>query len=260
MAKIEMEERDSLTLIIVPHNESRTRTLRFSRRGIRAMALLTGGLTVFLLSILVFGAYMAGQLYRLRELEREVEVLTEERAQVVELAAALEEAEVEYERVRRMLGVEDAPVELLGSPVRRSGSRAVRREEIGERSDIPSSWPLVQEGFITQEASQGAEGPHPGIDIAVPQDSYIRAAGSGVVRAAGTDDIYGNYVLISHAEGYESMYGHASQLFVAPGDTVEVDEVIALSGSTGRSTAPHLHFEIRKDGAPIDPLPLLQQP
>src|SRR5690625_5910968 len=109
-----MEERDSLTLIIVPHNESRTRTLRFSRRGIRAMALLTGGLTVFLLSILVFGAYMAGQLYRLRGLEREVEALTEERAQVAELAAALEEAEVEYEGVRRRWGAEEEPWKVLG--------------------------------------------------------------------------------------------------------------------------------------------------
>src|SRR5690625_7422249 len=92
-----MEERDSLTLIIVPHNESRTRTLRFSRRGIRAMALLTGGLTVFLLSILVFGAYMDGQLYCLRVLEREVEVLYEERATEVGQGSAITEVAVTVE-------------------------------------------------------------------------------------------------------------------------------------------------------------------
>jgi murein DD-endopeptidase MepM/ murein hydrolase activator NlpD len=81
-----------------------------------------------------------------------------------------------------------------------------------------------------------------------------------VVSAAGFDDVYGEYVLIEHADGYETMYGHASQIFVAPGQTVSLHEVIALSGSTGRSTAPHLHFEIRKDGRAIDPLPLLRKP
>jgi murein DD-endopeptidase MepM/ murein hydrolase activator NlpD len=80
------------------------------------------------------------------------------------------------------------------------------------------------------------------------------------VRDAGTDDVYGNYILIDHGDGLESMYGHASRLFVRAGDRVERNEVIALSGSTGRSTAPHLHFEVRKDGEPVDPLTYVTQP
>src|SRR5690606_3890106 len=138
---------------------------------------------------------------------------------------------------------------------RESGSRD---EDDGAVLDpgIPNSWPLTRSGYITQALSVDGAEPHPGLDIAVPQDSYIRAAGAGVVEAAGTDSVYGRYVLIRHADGYESMYGHASRLFVAAGDSVERNEVIALSGSTGRSTAPHLHFELRKDGRPIDPLPI----
>ncbi len=67
-------------------------------------------------------------------------------------------------------------------------------------------------------------------------------------------------MLIDHGDGYESMYGHASRVFVAAGDSVERHEVIALSGSTGRSTAPHLHFEVRKAGQAVDPLALVHQP
>ncbi len=94
----------------------------------------------------------------------------------------------------------------------------------------------------------------------MPADSYIRAAGSGTVRDAGVDEVYGRYVLIDHGGGLESMYGHASRVFVVPGDRVEQNEVIALSGSTGRSTAPHLHFEVRRDGEAVDPLAYVRQP
>jgi murein DD-endopeptidase MepM/ murein hydrolase activator NlpD len=124
----------------------------------------------------------------------------------------------------------------------------------------PSSWPLTQTGFITQRRQATAGASHPGLDIAVPADSYIRAAGAGTVEDAGVDEVYGRYILIDHGDGVESMYGHASRVFVQTGDTVERNEVIALSGSTGRSTAPHLHFEIRKDGEPVDPLAYVQQP
>jgi murein DD-endopeptidase MepM/ murein hydrolase activator NlpD len=94
----------------------------------------------------------------------------------------------------------------------------------------------------------------------VAQHSYIRASGAGVVTEAGSDSVYGLYVLLQHGNtGYHSMYGHASRLYVASGDRVRQNEVIALSGNTGRSTAPHLHFEILQEGRPIDPFTLVRQ-
>ena len=88
----------------------------------------------------------------------------------------------------------------------------------------------------------------------------ITAAVRSVVAEAGSDSIYGLYVLLQHGNtGYYSMYGHASRLFVAAGDRVRQNEVIALSGNTGRSTAPHLHFEILQEGRPIDPFTLVRQ-
>ncbi|MFW6193815.1 MAG: M23 family metallopeptidase, partial [Gemmatimonadota bacterium] len=123
------------------------------------------------------------------------------------------------------------------------------------------SWPLSQEGFVTRAHREaGAEGSeeHSGLDVAVPAGSYVRAARAGRVEAAGEDPVYGLFVRLRHADGYRSLYGHNRWLFVEDGDSVERDEVIALSGSSGRSTAPHLHFEVTGDEGSIDPERLLE--
>jgi murein DD-endopeptidase MepM/ murein hydrolase activator NlpD len=122
-------------------------------------------------------------------------------------------------------------------------------------------WPLDVGGFVTRgEAGPGdSVEAHPGIDIAVPTGSPVRAAGGGRVEKAGTDSAYGLFVLLQHPGRYETMYGHASRLLVREGDSVQAGQVIALSGSSGRSTAPHLHFEIRLDGKSLDPLTMVKR-
>jgi len=87
----------------------------------------------------------------------------------------------------------------------------------------------------------------------------VRAAGGGRVVAVGTDPDYGMYVLLRHPDGYETMYGHASRLLVGEGEQVEAGQVIALTGNSGRSTAPHLHFEIRREGRSLDPLTVVKE-
>jgi murein DD-endopeptidase MepM/ murein hydrolase activator NlpD len=140
------------------------------------------------------------------------------------------------------------------------GGGAAEAPEDSSQAMMPTAWPLTARGFVTREHLGQIPGQHPGIDIAVAEGSYVRAAGAGVVQEAGSDAVYGNFIRIRHAGGYESIYGHASELFVATADSVERHEVIALSGNTGRSTAPHLHFEILKDGQPIDPRTRVSQP
>ena len=95
---------------------------------------------------------------------------------------------------------------------------------------------------------------HSGVDIAGPSSNKIYAAASGVVIISGWQSGYGRTVLIDHGNGYRTRYGHASKLYVSSGERVERGEVIAMVGSTGRSTGPHLHFEILRNGVRINPL------
>ena len=140
---------------------------------------------------------------------------------------------------------------------RRAGTRGVQAKD---GPTLPSVWPLTVRGFVTQGLHEGLEGEHPGLDVAVASNSYIRASGGGIVSDVGEDAVYGHFVVIDHGQGYSTLYGHASVTLVGLGQQVREREVIALSGSTGRSTGPHLHFEVLVDGRHVDPLTLVQQP
>ncbi|KPU28356.1 hypothetical protein TR13x_00120 [Caloranaerobacter sp. TR13] len=94
---------------------------------------------------------------------------------------------------------------------------------------------------------------HKGLDIANRSGTKIKAAGSGVVTFAGYYGGYGKVIIISHGYGYQSIYGHNKKLFVKVGQHVKKGEVIAEMGNTGRSTGPHVHFEIRYYGKPVNP-------
>jgi len=215
-----------------------------------------GALAIGLLVVLFFT--FAGPI-----LDREVARLREENSRVQQLAAAVNRAEANYQALRQLLGVkapaQQAPDMMRALPVTAGVPGSGSRYEAGP--SIPGHWPLDVQGFVTR----GQVGPgdpaesHAGIDIAAPQGTPVRAAGGGTVEAAGMDRDYGLFVLLRHPEGYETMYGHASRLLVAEGDLVQAGQVIALTGSSGRSTAPHLHFEIRREGKSLDPLTMVRE-
>ena len=94
---------------------------------------------------------------------------------------------------------------------------------------------------------------HTGLDVALPTGTPVFAADAGVVREFRTSQGYGNYALVIHGNGYATLYGHLSDFAVPDGTVVKRGEQIGLVGSTGFSTGPHLHFEIRYDGGFIDP-------
>lgn len=99
---------------------------------------------------------------------------------------------------------------------------------------------------------------HRGLDIGMPQGTEILAVKSGIVKSSqnGTEG-YGNHIIIDHGDGLETLYAHCSELLVHEGETVEAGAVIAKVGSTGNSTGPHLHIEIRLGGENLDPLAYL---
>jgi murein DD-endopeptidase MepM/ murein hydrolase activator NlpD len=98
---------------------------------------------------------------------------------------------------------------------------------------------------------------HRGIDISVPTGTPVRAMAPGRVAYAGTMSGYGRVVIIDHGPRLRTVYAHLSEVRVRRGDELDGRPVIGLSGSTGRSSAPHLHFEIQRGGRAEDPVPLL---
>ena len=95
---------------------------------------------------------------------------------------------------------------------------------------------------------------HTGVDIAASQGTPIKAAGDGVVKMAGANGGYGNWTLIDHGGGLATGYAHQSRIAVSIGQHVSTGEVIGYVGSTGASTGPHLHWEVRVNGNPVDPM------
>lgn len=98
---------------------------------------------------------------------------------------------------------------------------------------------------------------HNGQDIAVPSGTPVLAADSGVVLVSGWQGGYGNFIAIDHGNGISTCYGHNSRLLVHVGEKIVKGQTIALSGNTGLTTGPHLHFEVRRNGTPINPIPYL---
>jgi murein DD-endopeptidase MepM/ murein hydrolase activator NlpD len=99
---------------------------------------------------------------------------------------------------------------------------------------------------------------HTGIDLAAPEGTHVLAADDGVVALVGSGTTgYGNYVVIAHAGGFTTLYGHLEAALVHPGDKITQGQVIGFEGSTGNSTGPHCHFELRINGQPQDPAPYL---
>ena len=227
-------------------------------------------------------ASIAGRVRDLRDETRDTVVrvraarneIAAKRAELARTRSQLESREVDLAAAR-----EDSQSAL-------AGVQATQDELEGDISDISSqiqaqlqaaqtTEPALPAGPIQGESSAGfiwpVNGPitspfceqrawescHPGIDIGVPAGTPIRAAASGTVAIAGPNDGYGNYTCIDHGGGLSTCYAHQSSIGVSVGQHVSQGEVIGAVGCTGLCFGDHLHFEVRVNGSPVDPLAYL---
>jgi len=256
----------NVTIMIHRDGDVASRSVRLPVWLFRTLSVAGTIVATLLLIGVVLYAPIVRTAARVPGLNRQISDLRAENAKVTELARTLEGLESRYEQVRTMLGGDVVPSRMRepsSVPVARAlVARYPNDAEHFERGpSVPRHWPVEGRSIVTRGVSEGERGdePHAGLDIAIPVGTPIRASGGGVVADAGPDTEYGLFVRLTHPDGFETMYGHASRLLVQRGDSVTAGEVIALSGSTGRSTAPHLHFEIRRDGRSIDPQTLVQE-
>ncbi|MBB5226517.1 M23 family peptidase [Treponema ruminis] len=135
------------------------------------------------------------------------------------------------------------------------------RKAMGELFSYPikAAWRLTSRFGPRSDPFTGVASNHTGIDMACPTGTPIRAAMSGRVAYVGWSNIFGNYIIINHGGGYQTLYGHMSQTLAKKGQAVDQSTKIGLVGSTGYSTGPHLHFTVYKNGNLVDPLTLLKR-
>jgi murein DD-endopeptidase MepM/ murein hydrolase activator NlpD len=256
----------SVTIVIQRDGTTKTRTLRIPIWTLRLGSWTLGLIALLLLLVTALYGPLVRAAARVPGMERELARLKAENTRVQELSAALDSAESRYAQVRQMMGGEIVrdPVAMssqlpVAPPIRARLASVV--VDSATAASLPRHWPLDEPGYITrgQVKARGRDEAHPGIDIAVPVGNLVRASGGAMVRQVGQDPEYGLFVLLEHPDEYQTMYGHLSRILVTPEAAVAPSEVIGLSGNSGRSTAPHLHFEIRQRGLSLDPMTMVKE-
>jgi murein DD-endopeptidase MepM/ murein hydrolase activator NlpD len=257
----------NLSVIIVPHDNAKTLNFRFSYRLLYTFSALLAILVLVVFVFVITYGRVLMTAEHVRRLGRENEKLKLEAAQIDSLKMELLNLQALSIQVKGMLGVDLSPDDSLlvakFSPSARVPAHAPEEldEVVGATEQqllleaLPSLWPVrgyMTKGFFITGGEKSADY-HPGIDIAGKRDTPVRAAGEGVVVTSGFDDTYGFVVEIDHGFGIYTLYGHNSRNLVKVGDRVTRGSTIAFLGTTGKSTAPHLHFEVRKNGIPVDP-------
>ena len=143
-----------------------------------------------------------------------------------------------------------APIPGKPPPAARGKSASTERETVGDLN-----WPL--RGVLYARFGRHGREVHDGIDLAAPVGTLVKTAGPGTVVYAGEQRGYGLIAIVEHPNGLTTLYAHNHDLRVKTGQQVRAGQVIASVGESGRTTGPHLHFEVRRDGVPVDPMPHL---
>ncbi|HMA76153.1 MAG TPA: M23 family metallopeptidase [Candidatus Krumholzibacteriaceae bacterium] len=254
--------KDKFSVIIVPHDERKTRTYRIPYRVFYAVIAFAA---VSIIAMAVFAATYGKLLFKAREiivLQDQVEKLTRRNENLKEIVGNIDKISKLSKEVRTMLGVESGEKTAAGE--RQSRILATPEDKLQDEKDrmlraVPSFWPV--RGFLTKkfnvDVEESSPDYHQGIDIAVQRGEPVRAAASGYVIDAGWDEIYGYFVSIDHGYGIKSLYGHNERIVVKEEEKVERGQTIAYSGNSGRSSAPHLHFEVSKNNLKVNPLKYL---
>jgi murein DD-endopeptidase MepM/ murein hydrolase activator NlpD len=256
--------RREFTIVVIPHSGGKTTERRFSVLGFRVLVVLAGGLLLAAIITVAMAVRVHISNAEYLDLKTRNAGLESKLGKMNRLEAQLEQMKEEDTRIRGMLGIDQQPPrldlerlsELLAAD---SGafldSAAIRLLDTMPRAFTTRANPSVPgippiNGFTI---SRRWSNKHPGIDLVAETGTPVMATAGGVIAFAGWDTVYGNSIQIQHAEQFRTRYGHLLRITRLAGDSVKQGDLIGLVGSTGRSTAPHLHYEITRAGKPVDP-------
>jgi murein DD-endopeptidase MepM/ murein hydrolase activator NlpD len=256
------EDRNSFTVTVAPAQAGRTFQIELPRWSLRvAGAVLIAGFVLVVAGGILYGKLIRDAL-QLREVREENVQLRARAGRILELESQVAQLDRIRAQLYTLAGVPDTiwsgdAEQGAKDPVSAVVEPAGRKDGTGDASMATAS-PLRETPFrgpVSRGFSAGREGApeHTGVDIAGANGSPVLAAGDGRVEFAGWDSTFGNLVVIRHGGGWVTKYGHNTSLLVARGDSVRAGQTISSLGSTGMSSAPHLHFEVVHNGRAMDP-------
>ncbi len=246
-----------VTLMIIPDGAEARRGVRMRQWHYRA---ILGGLALFILGIVLFFIFYGKIMTKAvlaDKFQEENERLLKYQYKVQLLEQNLNQTREIVSRLTSLAGVDIKFPEMpddstLFASLDEAAMAAVQRAA-GPDLSVPSGLPV--KGFITQDfILEDSTHYHPGIDIACAEGTPVLATATGEVVMSGFDAIYGNIVVIKHNDSTTTLYGHNKEILVEKGEKVLPGSRLALSGNTGKSTAPHVHYEIRVNDEPINPM------
>jgi murein DD-endopeptidase MepM/ murein hydrolase activator NlpD len=268
------------TLIVVPHAKARFRKIQIPVRLAKWVLGVTGGISLVVVGILVHYTRISAEVHELRRLREENQTLLVKTQQYEQntgklqlkvqqlqnmvtklgVMAGLEHSLPEPAGVGGVTGIESQPPKLdpaaltsMERDVTRLADRSVQLEEFYRDQSVllastPSVWPV--RGYLSAafgnrlDPFTAQKDFHPGIDVSTPIGTKVQAPADGIVISTGAQGGYGNALVIDHGFGIVTRYGHLESFAVKPGQRVKRGDVIAYVGNTGRSTGPHLHYEV----------------
>lgn len=268
------------TIIFVPHARARFRQLTISNRF---LAVAAGAGALLLVAAIGFGwAFFASarrdHQYRLAMVENDrLRAATSALHQRIDgISKQLSDFEARTRRLAIVAGLSDsvragvggpalppgAPADVAGQSALLSSRIALLEDQFSRRSELiaatPTVWPvhgIVNSGFgVRADPFTGLPAHHEGVDISTARSEPVLATADGIVLRSGWAGEYGKAIAIAHGDRYETLYGHLEETLVTEGQIVHRGDRVGLVGSTGRSTAPHLHYEVHVDGHPVNPL------
>lgn len=252
-----MKQPKFVTIMLIPDGAEARRGFRIRLWLLKAIVGLTA---LLLVGIIVFFGFYGKVLTRAAMTEKLIEEnqkLLRYQYKVKLLEENLNQAREIVGRLTELAGIDYKFPELVDDSTFLAAfeekATAVMPRPAGMDLTLPSGLPV--QGFISQDFEiEDEDHYHPGVDIACAEGTPVLATANGTVAYTGFDSTYGYMAVITHNDSVTTVYGHNSRLLVEQGQEVPVGSRIALSGSTGKSTAPHVHYEIRIHEQPINPL------
>ena len=267
------------TIIFVPHARARFRQLTISNRTLAAAAAVVACLLVAAIAFAwaFFASSRRDRQYRITMAENDrLRAATAALHQKLDgISKQLSDFETRTRRLAIVAGLTDSvrgglggpaaaipPADVAGESALLSSRLSLIEKQFSKRFELvastPTVWPVhgaVNSGFgIRPDPFTGQPAFHEGVDISTARSEPVLATADGTVLRSGWAGEYGKAIALAHGERYETVYGHLEETLVAEGQRVHRGDRVGLVGSTGRSTAPHLHYEVRVDGHPVNPL------